>query len=86
MGPAVLALPYAWRFCQCIRVFLDTGARPQLFNAAKYSTAFPVIALWAMRSSATDDNWCAAAPLFCTRISKGTRTRCTCELSPLDFA
>ena len=62
VGPAVLALPYAWRFCQCIRVFLDTGARPQLFNAAKYFTAFPVIALWAMRATATDDDWCAPKP------------------------
>lgn len=32
---------------QCIRVYLDTGARPQLFNAIKYSTAFPVGALFA---------------------------------------
>lgn len=40
--PLGLAAPYAWRLVQCIRVYLDTGARPQLFNALKYSTAFPV--------------------------------------------
>lgn len=40
--PLGLAMPYAWRLIQCIRVYLDTGARPQLFNALKYSTAFPV--------------------------------------------
>jgi hypothetical protein len=40
--PLGLAAPYAWRLVQCIRVYLDTGARPQLFNAIKYSTAFPV--------------------------------------------
>ena len=58
LGPLFLALPYAWRFCQCIRVFLDLGARPQLFNAVKYSTAFPVIALWAMRAKSDDAEWC----------------------------
>lgn len=40
--PLGLAAPYAWRLVQCVRVYLDTGARPQLFNALKYSTAFPV--------------------------------------------
>lgn len=40
--PLGVAAPYAWRLVQCIRVYLDTGARPQLFNALKYSTAFPV--------------------------------------------
>lgn len=40
--PLGLCAPYAWRLVQCLRVYLDTGARPQLFNALKYSTAFPV--------------------------------------------
>ena len=40
--PLGLAMPYAWRLVQCLRVFLDTGARPQIFNAIKYSTTFPV--------------------------------------------
>jgi hypothetical protein len=43
--PAGLAAPYAWRLVQCLRVHADTGARPQLWNALKYATAFPVIAL-----------------------------------------
>ncbi|KAI7841272.1 hypothetical protein COHA_005045 [Chlorella ohadii] len=47
--PLGLAAPYAWRLVQCIRVYLDTGARPQLFNALKYATAFPVIALSAVK-------------------------------------
>lgn len=40
--PLGLAAPYAWRLVQCLRVYMDTGARPQLLNALKYSTAFPV--------------------------------------------
>jgi hypothetical protein len=43
--PLGLALPYAWRLVQCLRVWADTGARPQLWNAIKYSTAFPVSAV-----------------------------------------
>lgn len=46
--PVGLALPYFWRLIQCIRVFVDTGARPQVWNAIKYSTAFPVSAQPAM--------------------------------------
>jgi hypothetical protein len=40
--PLGLAAPYAWRLVQCLRVYADTGAKPQLLNALKYSTAFPV--------------------------------------------
>ena len=47
--PLGLSLPYAWRLLQCLRVYMDTGARPQLFNALKYSTAFPVILLSAWK-------------------------------------
>lgn len=50
--PLGLALPYAWRLAQCLRVFRDTGARPQLFNALKYSTAFPVILFSALKYQA----------------------------------
>ncbi len=50
--PLGLALPYAWRLAQCLRVYRDTGARPQLFNALKYSTAFPVIFFSAMKYQA----------------------------------
>ena len=47
--PAGLALPYAWRLVQCLRVHADTGAKAQLWNALKYCTAFPVIALSAVK-------------------------------------
>lgn len=47
--PLGLSLPYIWRLLQCLRVFKDTGAKPQLFNALKYSTAFPVIILSALK-------------------------------------
>ncbi|EFN53201.1 hypothetical protein CHLNCDRAFT_11403, partial [Chlorella variabilis] len=55
--PLGLAAPYAWRLVQCIRVYLDTGARPQLFNALKYSTAFPVILLSAVKYHVAHEVW-----------------------------
>ena len=55
-----LCLPYVWRLCQCIRVYRDTGARPQLFNALKYSTAFPVIMLSSMKYHVTKGQWDSA--------------------------
>ncbi|GAB4823276.1 hypothetical protein N2152v2_010322 [Parachlorella kessleri] len=55
--PVGLALPYLWRFVQCIRVYLDTGARPQIWNAVKYSTAFPVIILSSMQYHVDRDQW-----------------------------
>eukprot|EP00891_Asterochloris_glomerata_P005844 jgi/Astpho2/5844/e_gw1.00080.60.1_t len=55
-----LCLPYVWRLCQCIRVYRDTGARPQLFNALKYSTAFPVIILSSMKYHVTLGQWNSA--------------------------
>ncbi|KAI3436190.1 hypothetical protein D9Q98_002245 [Chlorella vulgaris] len=55
--PLGLCAPYAWRLVQCLRVYLDTGARPQLFNALKYSTAFPVILLSAVKSHVAPDMW-----------------------------
>lgn len=82
--PVGLALPYFWRFVQCIRVFLDTGARPQLWNAVKYSTAFPVRGLfcqaldelvpcsWAWRSSWGMQCW----GLQCWNTYSGTSKPC----------
>ena len=55
-----LCLPYVWRLCQCIRVYRDTGARPQLFNALKYSTAFPVIILSSMKYHVPIGQWHSA--------------------------
>ena len=50
--PLGLCLPYLWRLLQCIRVHADTGNRAQLFNALKYSTAFPVIILSSIKYQA----------------------------------
>jgi hypothetical protein len=55
--PAGLALPYLWRFLQCLRVHADTGAKPQLWNALKYLTAFPVIALSAVKYHVEIEVW-----------------------------
>ncbi|KAK9858855.1 hypothetical protein WJX84_009225 [Apatococcus fuscideae] len=56
--PFGLSLPFAWRLLQCLRVYMDTGNRAQLFNALKYSTAFPVIILSSMNNHVVDeDRW-----------------------------
>jgi len=55
--PAAWAAPFAWRFCQCLRVYRDTGAIPQLWNALKYATAFPVIVLSAAKASVSPADW-----------------------------
>lgn len=48
--PVLSALPFLWRLAQCIRVYRDTGAIPQLFNALKYCTALPPLMLaWMMK-------------------------------------
>ena len=43
-----LCLPYIIRFVQCIRVARATGSTAQLFNAAKYASAFPALVLSAI--------------------------------------
>ena len=43
-----LCLPYAIRFVQCIIVNRSTGNVSQLFNAAKYASAFPALVLTAL--------------------------------------
>lgn len=55
--PAGLALPYLWRLMQCLRVHADTGAKTQLWNALKYFTAFPVIALSAVKYHVEIEVW-----------------------------
>jgi hypothetical protein len=42
---AALCTPYLIRFVQCLHVHRATGATPQLFNALKYLSAFPALAL-----------------------------------------
>ena len=38
-----LALPFWWRLMQCLKVYSVTGEIKNLCNAAKYSTAFPLV-------------------------------------------
>ncbi len=55
--PLGLSLPYLWRFCQCIRVNKDTGNAAQLYNALKYSTAFPVVLFSYMNYHTDEQTW-----------------------------
>ena len=65
--PVGLALPYAWRLCQCIRVRADTGNQAQLYNAIKYSTAFPVVFVSYMNYHVDEATWVAFyRPLWIT--------------------
>lgn len=57
MIPCVLAYPYVCRFFQCLRQYSDTRDRSCLFNAAKYSTAFPVIILSAIKFHVAHEQW-----------------------------
>ncbi|KAL6766399.1 EXS1 [Auxenochlorella protothecoides x Auxenochlorella symbiontica] len=57
LAPLGSALPYAVRLVQCVRVFRDTGARSQAFNAVKYATAFPAIALAGAAASVGPELW-----------------------------
>ncbi|KAG8470451.1 hypothetical protein KFE25_008872 [Diacronema lutheri] len=44
-NPALLALPFWVRLCQCLHVYAHTKEQKNLWNALKYSTAFPLIYL-----------------------------------------
>ncbi|KAK4266747.1 hypothetical protein QN277_023628 [Acacia crassicarpa] len=55
--PMVLVLPYLWRLLQCLRQYKDTKERTCLFNALKYSTAFPVIFLSALKYHVFPEKW-----------------------------
>eukprot|EP00908_Phaeocystis_cordata_P024814 Transcript_7268.p2 GENE.Transcript_7268~~Transcript_7268.p2 ORF type:complete len:394 (-),score=148.41 Transcript_7268:875-2056(-) len=39
----MLALPFWWRLMQCFKVYSVTGEQKNLWNALKYSTAFPLV-------------------------------------------
>ena len=39
----MLALPFWWRLMQCFKVYSQTGEQKNLWNALKYSTAFPLV-------------------------------------------
>ncbi|KAL4020661.1 hypothetical protein IC575_019442 [Cucumis melo] len=55
--PVVLVLPYLFRLFQCLRQYKDTGEKPTLLNALKYSTAVPVIFLSALKYHVFPDKW-----------------------------
>ncbi|XP_024527676.1 SPX and EXS domain-containing protein 3 [Selaginella moellendorffii] len=55
--PCILALPYLFRFAQCLRQYTDTKERSCLFNALKYSTAFPVVFLSALKYHVLPEYW-----------------------------
>jgi len=55
--PFWLALPYLCRLMQCLRQYYDTKDKVTLGNALKYSTAFPVILLSAMKYHITHEEW-----------------------------
>lgn len=39
----MLALPFWWRLMQCLKVYSQTREQKNLWNALKYSTAFPLV-------------------------------------------
>ena len=60
----MLALPFWWRLMQCLKVYSVTGERKNLWNALKYSTAFPLVYagyLRRHRPSARHDRWLVLA-------------------------
>merc|ERR1719174_3020087 len=38
-----LALPFWWRLMQCLKVYSQTKEQKNLWNALKYTTAFPLV-------------------------------------------
>lgn len=77
-APYLMMLPYLWRFLQCLRQFNDEGHYRHLFNALKYTTAFPVILLSAALHSMPDNAtyfrlWCARQRV--THFSNATDDR-----------
>ena len=70
--PVVLALPYLWRLLQCVRVYQDTREVPNLYNACKYFSAFPVIFLSAYKYHIEMAEWEATykpAWLVCAAVN-----------------
>lgn len=65
--PIGLALPYLWRLFQCIRIYIDTGNKQQLWNALKYMTAFPVVFFSFAKYHVSHGEWIALwKPLWLT--------------------
>lgn len=47
--PVIVALPFLWRFLQCIRCYTDSRAKKHLLNAFKYSLGICVVFLSTFR-------------------------------------
>jgi len=63
----MLALPFWWRLMQCLRVYHDTREVKNLYNALKYSTAFPLVYTGYLRKlepSAWNDHAFVAAAIL----------------------
>ncbi len=57
--PFVAAVPFTCRLVQCLRVYKDTGATPQLYNALKYASALPAMWVWGLRNVMSAGAWVA---------------------------
>ena len=55
--PMALAVPSIVRLLQCLRQYRDTDNPSCLWNALKYSSAFPVIVLSALKYHVSSDAW-----------------------------
>jgi len=55
--PAVLVIPSIIRLFQCLRQFRDTREKKCLYNAFKYTSAFPVIVISGVRHAIEHDDW-----------------------------
>ena len=55
--PVALAAPSVVRLLQCLRQRADTGDETQTWNAIKYASAFPVIALSYAKYSVSHEAW-----------------------------
>ncbi|KAH7424992.1 hypothetical protein KP509_11G035900 [Ceratopteris richardii] len=55
--PCALALPYVFRFFQCLRQYSDTRDNTCILNALKYASSLPVILLSALKYHVTLDLW-----------------------------
>ncbi|XP_010522320.1 PREDICTED: SPX and EXS domain-containing protein 5 isoform X1 [Tarenaya hassleriana] len=55
--PLVLVLPYLFRLFQCVRQYKDSRDVTNIWNAAKYLTAVPVIFLSALKYHVTPYTW-----------------------------
>ncbi|KAK3261014.1 hypothetical protein CYMTET_30060 [Cymbomonas tetramitiformis] len=70
--PFWLAWPYIARLLQCLRQYYDTKDRAALGNALKYSTAFPVIVMSAMKYHVSAEEWVSTYQqlwLFCSLVN-----------------